>query len=84
MIWKEKYRIGVPLIDDQHQELFRRVTDFVTTLRSEGKWEEKLKKVNETLLFMKDYVINSVNWIRNSWRNLKNPSKKSVRDIRKI
>jgi len=57
MIWKEKYRIGVPLIDEQHQELFRRVTDFVTSLRSEGEWETKLSKVNETLTFMKDYVI---------------------------
>jgi hemerythrin len=57
MIWKEKYRIGVPLIDEQHQELFRRVTDFVKTLRSGDEWETKLSKVNETLAFMKDYVI---------------------------
>ena len=57
MIWKEKYRVGVPLIDEQHEELFRRVTDFVETLRSAGEWEQKIPKVNETLAFMKDYVV---------------------------
>ncbi len=57
MIWKEKYKVGVPLIDEQHEELFRRVTDFVETLRSAGEWSEKVPKVNETLAFMKDYVV---------------------------
>lgn len=57
MIWKEKYRIGVSLIDQQHQELFRRVTDFVETLRSAGDWEQKVDRVNSTLSFMKDYVV---------------------------
>ncbi len=57
MIWKEKYRVGVLLIDQQHEELFRRVTDFVETLRSDGEWEQKVGKVNETLSFMKDYVV---------------------------
>jgi hemerythrin len=58
MIWKEKYRLGVPLIDTQHEELFRRVTDFVETLRAPGDWALKVPKVNETLAFMNDYVIN--------------------------
>lgn len=57
MVWKEKYKIGVPLIDEQHEELFRRVTDFLETLRSAGEWEQKVSKVNETLSFMKDYVV---------------------------
>ncbi len=57
MIWKEKYKIGVPLIDEQHEELFRRVTEFVETLRSAGEWSHKVAKVNETLNFMKDYVV---------------------------
>lgn len=57
MIWKEKYRIGVPLIDGQHEELFRRVTEFVETLRSSGGWEQKVKQVNETLTFMNGYVV---------------------------
>lgn len=57
MIWKDKYRVGVALIDEQHEELFRRVTDFVETLRSPGEWNGKITKVNETLAFMKDYVV---------------------------
>lgn len=57
MVWKEKYKIGVPLIDEQHEELFRRVTDFLETLRGAGKWDQKVGKVNETLEFMKDYVV---------------------------
>lgn len=57
MIWKEKYMIGVPLIDEQHQELFQRVTDFVETVRSPQPWENKTAKVNSTLDFMKNYVV---------------------------
>lgn len=57
MMWKEKYKIGVELIDRQHEELFRRVSDFIGTVRSENPWETKLFKVKETLEFMKDYVI---------------------------
>jgi hemerythrin len=61
MMWKEKYKIGVKLIDEQHQELFRRVSDFIKTVQSEGKWEEKLSKVKETLEFMKECVITHFN-----------------------
>lgn len=57
MIWKEKYKIGVPLIDAQHEELFARVTSFVETLRSDKDWNEKVNNVNKTLEFMKAYVV---------------------------
>lgn len=57
MIWKDKYNIGVPEIDAQHKELFARVGSFLNTLRSDKAWEEKVNKVNETVAFMKDYVI---------------------------
>ena len=57
MIWKEKYKIGVPIIDSQHEELFSRVTSFVETLRSDKPWDQKVEKVNETLEFMKGYVV---------------------------
>lgn len=57
MIWKEKYKLGVPLIDQQHEELFRRVNDFVETVRKPVLWTEKTQKINETLDFMKEYVI---------------------------
>jgi hemerythrin len=57
MIWKDKYELGVQIIDEQHKELFRRVDAFVQTLRSSVTWEEKVKKVNETLEFMNGYVV---------------------------
>ncbi len=57
MLWKDKYELGVPLIDAQHKELFRRVDAFMQTLRSPVSWEEKVAKVNETLEFMKAYVV---------------------------
>ena len=57
MIWKEKYKVGVPEIDAQHEELFARVTSFVEVLRSDKEWSEKVSQVNQTLSFMKDYVV---------------------------
>lgn len=57
MMWKEKYRIGVERIDEQHEELFRRVEDFVKALRDNGKWEDKLGKIQETMAFMEKYVV---------------------------
>lgn len=56
-MWKDKYKIGVEAIDQQHEELFRRVSNFNQTIRNEVNWEAKLDKVKETMLFMKDYVI---------------------------
>lgn len=57
MIWKEKYELGVPNIDEQHQELFRRIDEFMANLRSADPWEEKVDVVNETLKFMNGYVV---------------------------
>ncbi|NLK01433.1 MAG: hemerythrin family protein [Clostridia bacterium] len=57
MLWKDKYELGVPIIDAQHRELFQRVGDFLKTLRSPVSWEEKVNSVNETLEFMKGYVV---------------------------
>lgn len=56
MIWKEEYKIGVPLIDQQHEELFSRITVFVDAVRSDTKWSEKVNQVYDTLRFMKDYA----------------------------
>ncbi|UTW68874.1 hypothetical protein KHA80_16270 [Anaerobacillus sp. HL2] len=56
MMWKEKYKIGVPLIDQQHEELFKRVSTFIQTFRR-SKLEMKQKRVIETLDFMQDYVV---------------------------
>ncbi len=57
MLWKDRYALGVPLIDTQHKELFQRVEAFLQTLRSPATWEDKVQKVNETLAFMKTYVV---------------------------
>lgn len=57
MMWKDKYVLGVPLIDTQHLELFERVDVFMHTLRSALSWEDKVPQVNETLDFMKNYVV---------------------------
>lgn len=57
MLWRDNYELGVPLIDDQHRELFDRVESFMKILRSDGSWESKVDKVSETLEFMKVYVV---------------------------
>jgi hemerythrin len=56
-MWKEKYKIGIPQIDKQHKELFDRVEQFLTALRKEGDWQEKLPEIKKTLLFMQNYVV---------------------------
>ena len=56
-MWKESYRVGVDLIDTQHQELFHRVSDFLQAIKSDGDWEQKVEKVKETSDFMQKYVI---------------------------
>ena len=57
MLWKDTYELGVPLIDAQHKELFKRVEAFLQVLRSKDNWEGKVPKLNETLEFMKGYVV---------------------------
>ncbi len=56
-MWKEHYRIGSELIDTQHQELFKRVGNFIKVVQAEGKWEERIQEVKDTLEFMQHYVI---------------------------
>ena len=57
MLWKDKYKLGVPEIDAQHRELFDRVEAFIQDLRADVVWEEKVCRVNETMAFMRDYVV---------------------------
>lgn len=57
MMWKEKYKIGVDLIDQQHKELFHRLSNFIQIVQNEDNWEEKIDSVKETLEFMQEYVI---------------------------
>ena len=62
MLWKEKYKIGIPTIDQQHEELFSRVADFVQAIRQDGRWEEKIEKVKETMVFLQEYVVTHFNY----------------------
>lgn len=57
MMWKEKYKVGVELIDEQHKELFARLSNFIETVQNEIPWEEKLDKVKATMEFMQEYVV---------------------------
>lgn len=61
MIWKDDYKIGVELIDQQHEELFKRLGDFIVTVRSDGDKKEKKKEVEKTLNFMGEYVVTHFN-----------------------
>lgn len=57
MMWKDKYSIGVELIDNQHKELFGRLSEFIQIVQNDKDWVEKLDKVKETLGFMQEYVV---------------------------
>lgn len=56
-MWKDKYKVGVGLIDDQHKELFNRLSTFVQIIQSADNWDDKLDNIKETLDFLKDYVV---------------------------
>ena len=56
MIWKDDYEIGVELVDKQHKELFKRLGDFIQTVRSDEEKEKKKAEVEKTLNFMGEYV----------------------------
>lgn len=57
MMWKDKYKVGVELIDEQHKELFKRLSDFIQIVQGKTDWDERLDKVKETMEFMKEYVV---------------------------
>lgn len=81
MMWKEKYKIGIPVIDEQHQELFSRVADFVQAIRQEGRWEEKTDKVKETMAFLQDYVVTHFNYEEGYQQQLNYPEREQHHQI---
>ncbi|AFS79567.1 hemerythrin-like metal-binding protein [Gottschalkia acidurici 9a] len=56
-MWKDKYRVGVDLIDEQHKELFNRLSTFIQIVQNEDNWDDKLDRVKETMEFLQDYVV---------------------------
>ena len=57
MMWKEKYKIGIDLIDTQHEELFARVSGFIGVMQSKELWDTKIDKIKDTMNFMQEYVV---------------------------
>ncbi len=56
-MWKDKYKIGIDLIDEQHEELFGRVAKFLEAVQREGNWDQKLTEIKATMSFMQEYVL---------------------------
>ncbi|MEW8973816.1 MAG: hemerythrin family protein [Tissierellaceae bacterium] len=57
-MWKEKYKIGVDSIDDQHKELFKHLGEFIQLVQKKDvSWDDRLDKVKETLDFLQGYVV---------------------------
>ena len=57
MRWEEKWSVGVDKIDIQHQELFNRIDQLVTAMKT-GKGKDE---VISTLNFLEEYVIKHFN-----------------------
>jgi len=81
LLWKDRYELGVPLIDAQHKELFRRVELFLQVLRSEECWDEKIPKINDTLEFMKRYVVEHFHDEEEYQRNINYPGYEAHKHI---
>ncbi|WP_312640485.1 bacteriohemerythrin [Hydrogenoanaerobacterium sp.] len=56
MMWKESYRLGVDLIDEQHFELFKMVENLLNTFETDKNWDRKEDYI-AAISFMKDYVV---------------------------
>lgn len=53
IVWRDAYNVGVKKVDDQHQELVKRMNDFMDACaQQKGK-----EKVVETLVFLKEYTL---------------------------
>jgi len=56
MMWKESYKIGDPLIDEQHKELFDK-TDMLLHLLSGDDAKARKEESIKMVLFLKEYAI---------------------------
>lgn len=57
MVWRDKYKIGIELVDRQHEELFARVSGFLEALKKDESWDAKLPEIKRTMKFMQNYVV---------------------------
>ncbi|NLL80831.1 MAG: hemerythrin family protein [Tissierellia bacterium] len=83
MMWKEKYRVGVDLIDDQHIELFSRLSKFIQVVQNEFNWDEKIEEVKETMVFMQEYVVIHFNDEEEYMEKIEYPKLKQHKQIHK-
>lgn len=51
--WTERYRLGIPEMDDQHFELVKRVNNLVIAFKSERSKQD----IHEILSFLEEYVV---------------------------
>lgn len=52
-MWKESYRIGIDIIDNQHIELFQRTDELLEAINSNA----DAQRFRETINFLKNYVV---------------------------
>ncbi|MCK8826765.1 bacteriohemerythrin [Natroniella acetigena] len=57
MLWKEKYKIGIEKVDQQHKEIFNRLNNFLNVVRNDEEMKSKLEEIEKTLDFMGQYVV---------------------------
>jgi len=55
-MWKDEYRIGVDVIDKQHQSLFEKTSELEQSIELGVK--ENKTTIIDTILFLKDYALN--------------------------
>jgi len=81
MMWKDKYKVGVQLIDEQHEELFKRLSNFIQIVQNDIPWEEKLDNVKETMGFMQQYVVFHFNDEEEYMEEINYPDVKIHKDV---
>lgn len=52
MEWSDKFSVGIPAIDSQHRELFKRINNLVVAIKEHRCKEE----IDETITFLEDYA----------------------------
>ena len=55
-MWKDSYKIGVDLIDEQHKELFDRVDRLLEVIKKDD-FSEKRDECSKAINFLKEYVV---------------------------
>ncbi len=53
MEWKDELSVGIDIIDEQHKELFKRINDLVTAIKS----STCKYTIPEVIQFLEDYIV---------------------------